>query len=91
MEAAGAKIIFERSSVERPARYTKYYGDSDSKAYSEVQNIYGDKEVVKFECVGRYQKRVGTRLRKLKKDNEGLGELTAPLIDKLQNYFGIAL
>ena len=52
---------------------------------------YGDKEVVKFECVGHYQKRVGTRLRKLMKDNKGFGELTAPLIDKLQNYFGIAL
>ena len=51
---------------------------------------YGDKEVVKFECVGHYQKRVGTLLRKLKKD-KGLGELTAPLIDKLRNYFGIAL
>ena len=48
------------------------------------------KEVVKFECVGHHQKRVGTLLRKLKKD-KGLGELTAPLIDKLQNYFGIAL
>ena len=34
--------------------------------------------------------KVGTRLRKLKKD-KGLGELTAPLIHKLQNYFGIAL
>ena len=50
---------------------------------------YGDKEVVKFECVGHYQKIVGT-LRKLKKD-KGLGELTAPRIDKLRNYFGIAL
>ena len=56
MEAAGAKIIFERSSVERAARYTEYYGDGDSKAYSKVRNIYGDKEVVKFECVGHYQK-----------------------------------
>ena len=37
------------------------------------------------------QKRVDTRLHKLKKNNKGLGELTAPLIDKLQNYFGIAL
>ena len=34
---------------------------------------------------------MGTRLRKLMKDNKGLGELTASLIDKLQNYFGIAL
>ena len=73
MEAAGAKIIFERSSVERAAHYTGYYGDGDSKAYSEVRNIYGDKKVETFECVGHYQKRVGTRLRKLKKDSKGLG------------------
>ena len=48
----------------------------------------------KCECVGHYQERVGTRLRKLKKKTKGLGgkgRLTDTKIDILQNYFGIAL
>ena len=85
IEAAGATRIFERSIEERGARYTEYYGDGDSKAYSTVRNIYEGKEVEKFECIGHYQKRVVTRLLKLKKNNKGLGELTKPIIDKLQN------
>ena len=40
---------------------------------------------------GHYQKRLGTRLLKLKKINKGPSELTKPIIDKLQNYLGIAL
>ena len=68
-------------------------------------------KVAKLECMGHYQKRVGNRLRKLKKRVTGLGgqakqkeggkvtktkvkarsRLTDALIDKLQNYFGIAL
>lgn len=51
-------------------------------------------EVVKQECIGHVQKRVGTALRKLKKDNPGLGgkgKLTDVRIDKLQNYYGIAI
>ena len=36
-------------------------------------------------------KRVGNRLRKLKKREKGLKALNEETIDKLQNYFGIAL
>ena len=50
MEAAGAKIIFERLSVERTARYTEYYGDGDSKAYSEVRNIWGQRSSQIWKC-----------------------------------------
>ena len=72
---------------------------------------------MKYECIGHYQKRVGNRLRNLRKKTKGLGgknkkskvvdvvssqkhpkkvmkaksRLTNSLIDKLQNYFGIAL
>ena len=71
------------------------YGDGDSKSFSGVENIYGpEKKVTKFECIGHYQKRVGSRLRKLKKSTKGLGgkgRLTDAKIDTLQNYFGIAL
>ncbi|GFX55670.1 uncharacterized protein TNCV_269581 [Trichonephila clavipes] len=41
-----------------------------------------------------YKKRVGTKLRKLKskrKDLGGRGKLTDAFIDKLQNYYGIAI
>ncbi|GFV70131.1 uncharacterized protein TNCV_4337401 [Trichonephila clavipes] len=40
------------------------------------------------------KKRVGSRLRKLKKNTKGLGgkgKLTDKFIDKLQNYYGIAI
>jgi len=62
-----------------------------------VKHTYGEDSVVKYECVGHYQKRIGTRLRKLKKSGKGkeggkyLKCLTDSIIDKLQNYFGIAL
>ena len=47
-----------------------------------------------MECVDHVQKRVGTRLRKLKRDKKGLGgkgKLTNVIIDRLQNYYGIAV
>ena len=92
MEVEGAKRIFERSVVKRHLRYTTYYGDGDSKGFDTVKDTYGpDVPVNKAECVGHYQKRIGCRLRNLKKKTVGLKELTAPVIDKLQNYFGIAL
>ncbi|GFU76359.1 uncharacterized protein TNCV_3156441 [Trichonephila clavipes] len=75
-------------------RYTDYYGDGDSKAFDSVKDIYGKASVTKLECIGHIQKRVGTRLRKLKSRNKGLGgegKLTDALINKLQNYYGIAI
>ena len=48
----------------------------------------------KLECIGHIQKRVGNRLRKFKKTIKGLGgkgRLTDATIDKLQNYYGIAI
>ena len=50
--------------------------------------------VEKKECVGHVQKRLGTALRKLKKEKKGLGgkgKLTDSMIDKMQNYYGIAI
>ena len=85
MEPEGAKRIFERSIQKRAVRYMKFYGDGESKAFNDVQRVE------KQECIGHYQKRVGSRLRKLKKREKGLKELSEPIIDKLQNYFGIAL
>lgn len=95
MEKVGAENMFKRSVKKHGLYYTKFYGDGDSKAFSAVENIYGPtKKLKKYECIGHYQKRVGTRLRKLKRVIKGLGgrgRLTDAKIDILQNYFGIAL
>ncbi len=75
METLGVKKIFGRSQEKYKLEYTEYFGDGDSKGFSEVQDMYSEEnvEVVKKECVGHVQKRVGTALRKLKKENKGLG------------------
>ncbi|GBO18345.1 hypothetical protein AVEN_27748-1 [Araneus ventricosus] len=94
MEKVGAYRIFERSEVTRNLQYTQYYGDGDSKAYDAVKDIYSENTVTKLECIGHVKKRVGSRLRKLKKSRKGLGgkgKLTDNFIDKLQNYYGIAI
>ena len=94
MEKIGAIKIFGRSIAKHGMYYTSFYGDGDSKSYSAVQKIYGDdKLVIKYECIGHYQKRVGNRLRKKRKAEKlgGNGRLTNAKVDTLQNYFGIAL
>ncbi|GFY09497.1 uncharacterized protein TNCV_4321761 [Trichonephila clavipes] len=56
--------------------------------------MYTPNTVNKLECIGHVQKRVGSHLRKLKKSVKGLGgkgKLTDNFIDKLQNYYGIAI
>ncbi|GBO02244.1 hypothetical protein AVEN_236347-1 [Araneus ventricosus] len=67
MESVGAFRIFERSVMKRELQYTEYYGDGDSKAFLKVKDIYGEDTFTKLECIGHVQKRVGSRLRKLKK------------------------
>ncbi|GBM72981.1 hypothetical protein AVEN_262820-1 [Araneus ventricosus] len=94
MESAGAYRIFERSVMKRELQYTEYYGDGDSKVFFKVKDIYGEDTVTKLKFIGHVQKRVGSRLRKLKKKIKGLGgkgKLTDKFIDKLQNYYGIAI
>ncbi|GFW22537.1 uncharacterized protein TNCV_3364491 [Trichonephila clavipes] len=69
METVGMVRIFQRSLSHRSVRYTSYIGDGDSKTFSSItaSNPYGeDITVSKIECVGHVQKRMGTRLRKLK-------------------------
>lgn len=104
MEIAGAVQVF-KNSVTRNVRYTKYLGDGDSKAFETVQKEkpYGDQVTIeKLECIGHIQKRMGTRLRELKKKTRGqklpdgkvLGgksRLTDVQVDKLQTYYGLAI
>ena len=96
MEPEGAKRIFARSQEKHGLLYTKFCGDGDSKSFPAVEKIYkGEgKMVEKLECIGHVQKRMGTALRKLKREKKGLGgrgKLTDKMVDKIQNYYGIAI
>ena len=96
MEPEGVDRIFRRSVELHNLQYTEYYGDGDSKSFSKVKDVYQASGITvqKKECIGHVQKRVGTALRKLKRENRGMGgrgKLTDGIIDKLQNYYGIAI
>lgn len=103
MEASGTCAIFGRSVELYNLRYTGFVGDGDTNTYKKVcdSKPYGDMNIDKLECVGHVQKRVGTRLRSLKKSTKealpdgkklsGKGRLTDVSIDKLQAYYGNAI
>ncbi|GFV76495.1 uncharacterized protein TNCV_4727151 [Trichonephila clavipes] len=94
MEAVGATRIFQHSIVKHGLKYSHYYGDGDSKGFISVKDTNGKESVTKYECIGHVQKRVGVRLRKLKSKNKNLsgkGKLADSFIDRLQNYYGIAV
>ncbi|GFT63904.1 uncharacterized protein TNCV_4401991 [Trichonephila clavipes] len=79
------------------------YGDTKTFNVLSENKPYGDHHLIqKIECVGHVQKRMGTRLRKLKlvyskkklydgKTIGGKGRLTDSLIDKLAHYYGNAI
>ena len=69
MEAEWVVRCFEKSVESRKLRYVTYIGGGDSKAYSVVKaNPYPGVPVNKGERIGHIQKRVGSRLRRLKKE-----------------------
>ena len=70
-------------------RYLNYYGDGNSKSFQSVENVYEGAQVVKYECIWHYQKRVGNRLRKLRLRVKGLGgKAKAKTEDKVQTKDG---
>lgn len=105
MEVYGVKSMFERSEGKNGLRYVSFIGDGDSSTYQKISKLkpYGeDVQIVKKECVGHVQKRLGTRLRKLKENLKnqklcdgkpigGRNRLTDKTIDTLQNYYGLAI
>ena len=105
MEAEAAKQIWQRSVQLRQARYTTFIGDGDTKSFKSVCDAapYGpDVAIIKEECVGHVQKRVGSNLRKLKREMSGKkledglsisgrGRLTEKTMDKLQALYGLAV
>ncbi|GFV78901.1 uncharacterized protein TNCV_4080011 [Trichonephila clavipes] len=66
IEPVGVYRIFERPAQMRKLQYVQFYGDGDSKGFDAVKNVYGENSVKKFECIGHTQKRVGSKLQKLK-------------------------
>ena len=80
-------------------------GDEDSSTYNTMvaRQPYGEECIPnKMECIGHVQKRVGSRLRRLKNQNKrvkladgkglaGKGKLTDGKIGVLQNYYGLAM
>lgn len=96
MEVDAIVEMFKRSETLYGVRYGNYVGDGDSKTYKGIVSSkpYENFIVTKKECIGHVQKRMGTQLRKVKKDNKGLGgrgKLTAKLIDELTVYYGLAI
>ncbi|GFU06188.1 uncharacterized protein TNCV_4764981 [Trichonephila clavipes] len=69
MESVGWYRIFESSCTTRNLKYVHFYGEGDSQGYLAVKDMYGINSDTKYECIGHTQKRVGSRLRKLKKKN----------------------
>ena len=71
MEIARATKIFSSSKEKDGLYYSSFNEGGDSKTYPAAIDIYGSiKPIKKFECVGHYQKRVGSRLRNLKKKKQ---------------------
>ncbi|XP_029161124.1 uncharacterized protein LOC114932878 [Nylanderia fulva] len=96
MEVDAVIEMFQRSEQLHQVKYVNYIGDGDSKTFKgllESQQVENS-SVKKKECIDHVQKRMGTRLRKLKNAMKGLGgkgKLTAKLIDELSVYFGLAI
>ena len=102
MEAAGAVAMFSSSVEKHKLIYSKYIGDGDTSSFKEVVNakpyVHFNITPTKLECVGHVQKRLGTRLRDLRKAHKnsttsmsGRGKLTDKVINTLQNYLGMAI
>ncbi|GFW89171.1 uncharacterized protein TNCV_2686041 [Trichonephila clavipes] len=69
MEVDGMLSIFNRSEKLHNLKYSNYIGDGDTKTFNVLSENkpYGDDHLIqKIEYVGHMQKRMGTRLRKLK-------------------------
>lgn len=105
MEVSGVVDIFTRSEMLYNVRYIKYLGDGDTASFSTVSQLkpYGPECVIeKLECVGHVQKRMSTRLLKLKskkgrqelsdgKTIGGRGRLTGAAIKQISIYYGLAI
>lgn len=102
---AGVVRLFQRSQdAPVPVRYIHFLGDDDCKSFDAVPelNTYGELTIDKLECVNHGEKRMGTRLRELRKNYKnklfqdgkklsGKGRLTDSVINNLQEYYDKAI
>ena len=75
--------------------------DGDSKAFNTLEDTYPDCKVVKLDCVGHVQKRMGKHLLNLKTKSKGKladgksiggrGHLSDERIKQIQRYYGLAI
>lgn len=93
MESTAAVMLWERS-LEKKLRYVAFVGEGDSAAHKAVCSLnsgdgpYGtDYPVVKEECLNHVSKRLGIRLRTLKKKLAEPGKLTDEVIDSMASYY----
>ncbi|XP_066599941.1 uncharacterized protein [Prorops nasuta] len=98
MEINAITEMFSRSLNKYGVKYLTYIGDGDSKTFNGIVNAapYGESTVVKKECVGHVEKRMGTRLRNAKKFNKGIGgkgtgKLTDKIINDMTKYYGLTI
>ena len=104
MESLGTVKIFASLIEKCNWRYMHFIGDGDTDSFKRVldSKTYGEIAPKKLECIFHVQKRLGTRSRKLCSDMKfinladgknisGKGRLTDRLINKMQNYFGMAI
>lgn len=88
--------MFTRSVTKRSVRYTRFVADGDSKNWKTIadNNPYGPEVVIqKYECIGHVGKRMGARLRRLRKEKNlgGKGGLSDAFIKTIQSYYGNAI
>lgn len=100
---SGAVKVFGRSIDLHGVRFQEYLGDGDCRAVMSINEglPYGsDYTVEKLECINHVSKRMFTRLKKERDDHKGKklsdgktiwGQLSDPLMKKLQNYYGSAI
>lgn len=99
MEVDAIVQMFLRSEEKHGVKYLTYVGDGDSKTFNGILKTepYGeDQSVIKKECVGHVEKRMGTRFRNAKKNNKGIGgkgagKLTDKLINELTKFYGLGI
>ena len=75
IESEGASVLWNRSVNRHKMRYKWILSDGNSKTFNTVQHICNDCEVIKLDCVGHVQKRMGKHLMNLKAHTPG-GVLT---------------
>ena len=107
MEKEGAVEMFVNSVTRRKLKYVEYVEDGDTNSFGAVAEAllekFGDQyPIIKEDCIGHIQKRMGAALRNYKSECRGskladgktvggAGMLTDKVVDLIQTYYGCAI